>query len=212
MRTDALEAALDDLFGPAPAGPPDLQRTAVRRAMTSGVSIIAGGPGTGKTHTVARLLAVAHRLAAGEGRTLDVALAAPTGKAAQTDEGRGAGRGAPAWSTGARSARRWPGPWPPPTPPPSTGCSGGFPGPRFTHDRQNPLPCHLVVIDETSMVSLPLMARLLDGLRPEARLVLVGDPTNWPASRRGRSSVTWSAPAGERAPTTAPRSRHWPGG
>ena len=62
--TDALEAALDDLFDPAGAGEPDLQRTAVRRAMTSGVSIIAGGPGTGKTHTVARLLAVAHRLAA----------------------------------------------------------------------------------------------------------------------------------------------------
>ena len=53
---------------------------------------------------------------------------------------------------------------------------GWLPGPRFTHDRQNPLPCQLVVIDETSMVSLPLMARLLDGLRPEARLVLVGDP------------------------------------
>ena len=51
--------------------------------MTSGVSIIAGGPGTGKTHTVARLLAVAHRLAEAEGRTLDVVLAAPTGKAAQ---------------------------------------------------------------------------------------------------------------------------------
>ena len=89
----ALDAALDDLFGAAGAGAgrADLQRTAVHRAMTSGVSIVAGGPGTGKTHTVARLLAVAHRMAEAEGRILDVALAAPTGKAAQR-MGRGAGR------------------------------------------------------------------------------------------------------------------------
>jgi exodeoxyribonuclease V alpha subunit len=171
----ALEAALDDLFDPAGPGPPDLQRAAVRRAMTSGVSIIAGGPGTGKTHTVARLLAVAHRLAEAEGRALDVVLAAPTGKAAQRmrDAVRGevAGlvdRGAISEgvartlaATDATTIHR---------------LLGWFPGPRFTHDGQNPLPCHLAVIDETSMVSLPLMARLLDGLRPEARLVLVGDP------------------------------------
>src|ERR1019366_1997120 len=44
------------------------------------------------------------------------------------------------------------------------------------HDRSNPLPHDMVVIDETSMVSLPLMARLLDAVRPDATLVLVGDP------------------------------------
>ena len=44
------------------------------------------------------------------------------------------------------------------------------------HDRFNPLPHDMVVVDETSMVSLPLMARLLDAVRPDATLVLVGDP------------------------------------
>ena len=79
--------------------------------MSSGVSIIAGGPGTGKTHTVARILAVAHRLAEGEGRSLDVAFAAPTGKAAQRmrDAVRGevsglVGSGAVSEEVGARLA------------------------------------------------------------------------------------------------------------
>jgi exodeoxyribonuclease V alpha subunit len=47
---------------------------------------------------------------------------------------------------------------------------------RFRHDARNPLPHDVVVIDETSMVALPMMARLLDALRPTARLILVGDP------------------------------------
>ena len=192
----ALDAALDDLFGPAAAGQPDLQRTAVRRAMTSGVSIIAGGPGTGKTHTVARLLAVAHRLAEDEGRTLDVVLAAPTGKAAQRmrDAVRGevsglVGSGAVSEgvartlaATDATTIHR---------------LLGWLPGPRFTHNGQNPLPCHLAVVDETSMVSLPLMARLLDGLRPEARLVLVGDPYQLASIEAGTVLGDLVGPAGE---------------
>jgi exodeoxyribonuclease V alpha subunit len=193
---DALEAALDDLFDPAGAGAPDLQRTAVRRAMTSGVSIIAGGPGTGKTHTVARLLAVAHRLAEAEGRTLDVVLAAPTGKAAQRmrDAVRGevsglVGSGAISEgvaqtlaATDATTIHR---------------LLGWLPGPRFTHDGHNPLPCHLAVIDETSMVSLPLMARLLDGLRPDARLVLVGDPYQLASIEAGTVLGDLVGPVGE---------------
>ena len=47
---------------------------------------------------------------------------------------------------------------------------------RFQHDEQHRLPHDVVVVDESSMVSLPLMARLTDALRPSARLVLVGDP------------------------------------
>ena len=109
----------------AGADQPDLQRTAVRRAMTSGVSIIAGGPGTGKTHTVARLLAVAHRMAEAEGRTLDVALAAPTGKAAQRMRDAVRAEVSGLVEPRARSARGWARPWLPPTPPPSTGSSGG---------------------------------------------------------------------------------------
>ena len=78
-----VDRALDGLFGPDDGGQPDLQRLAARRALTPGISIIAGGPGTGKTRTVARLLALAHLSAAAEGDSLVVALAAPTGKAAQ---------------------------------------------------------------------------------------------------------------------------------
>ncbi len=203
----ALDAALDDLFGPAGDGPPDLQRTAARRAMTSGVSIIAGGPGTGKTHTVARLLAVAHRMAEAEGRTLDVVLATPTGKAAQRmrDAVRGevsglVERGAVSErvaralaATDATTIHR---------------LLGWFPGPRYTHDGQNPLPCHLAVIDETSMVSLPLMARLLDGLRPEARLVLVGDPYQLASIEAGTVLGDLVGPAGE--PAADDRTGHEP--
>ena len=46
---------------------------------------------------------------------------------------------------------------------------------RFRHDRHNQLPYEVVVVDETSMMSLPLMARLLEAVRPDARLVLIGD-------------------------------------
>ena len=203
--TDALEAVLDDLFDPAGGGEPDLQRTAVRRAMTSGVSIIAGGPGTGKTHTVARLLAAGHRLAAERGRKLDVALAAPTGKAAQRMRdavraevpglvGRSAvseGVARTLSSTDATTIHR---------------LLGWVPGPRFTHDRHNPLPCQLVIIDETSMVSLPLMARLLDGLRPEARLVLVGDPYQLASIEAGTVLGDLVGPGGESSAADAPES------
>ena len=78
----SLERVLDDLFGPDDPHAPDLQRLGAARALTTGVSILAGGPGTGKTHTIARILVAAHRLAAEEGKRLEVALAAPTGKAA----------------------------------------------------------------------------------------------------------------------------------
>ncbi|MCZ7631501.1 MAG: AAA family ATPase [Microthrixaceae bacterium] len=93
----AIEAVLDRYFGPAvttaasgdtgtgtgdTGAGTDLQREAAETALSRKVAIIAGGPGTGKTHTVARLLAAMHHLALDSGRTLEVALTAPTGKAA----------------------------------------------------------------------------------------------------------------------------------
>src|ERR1019366_2780895 len=77
-----LDSVLDTLFRPGDSLQPDLQREAVRRAVTSRVSVIAGGPGTGKPRPVARLLAAAHVMSSADGRRLDVGLAAPTGKAA----------------------------------------------------------------------------------------------------------------------------------
>ena len=59
-----------------------------------------------------------------------------------------------------------------------TGCCGSRPdtSSRFRHNRGNRLPHDVIVVDETSMVSLTMMARLLEAVRPDARLMLVGDP------------------------------------
>lgn len=163
--TDALAAALARLF-PSPG--PDLQRLAALVAAHRRFSIVAGGPGTGKTTTVARLLALLQDLAGGG---LKVALAAPTGKAAArlTEAVAGATARLPeedAERVGVLSA--------------STlhrllGSRRGE-RTRFWHNRDNRLPYDVVVVDEASMVSLTLMARLVEALRPTTRLVLVGDP------------------------------------
>ena len=126
------------------------------------VTVLAGGPGTGKTTTVARLLAL---LAEQPGPPPRIALAAPTGKAAaRLQEAVTAELPARFAASGA------------PRPPPCTGCWAGGRGGTFRYDRAERLPYDVVVVDETSMVSLPMMARLLDAVRPQARLVLVGDP------------------------------------
>ena len=174
-------AALDELFGPDGSDGsdgsdgPDLQRRAAEVALTHGLSVVAGGPGTGKTRTIARLLAVAQRLAAEEGRRLEVALVAPTGKAAarmteavrsEVDQAEADGSVSTEVAELIRMSEA------------TTIHSllGWAPGTQFRHDRRNPLPHDLVVVDETSMVSLPLMARLLAAIRPDSSLVLVGDP------------------------------------
>ncbi len=160
-----LRADLDSLFVGHPAAD---QRLAVAVAALSRVSVIAGGPGTGKTTTVAQLITVLLRRL---GPGLRIALAAPTGKAAArleeavhsaagalTDEDRAAlGR------LSASTVHRLLG-WRPGT------------SSRFRHDRNNHLPVDVVIVDESSMVSLTLMARLLEALGPATRLVLVGDP------------------------------------
>lgn len=171
---DAAAAVdLDALFPPSADGSIDRQRRAAEVALAHRVSVIAGGPGTGKTRTIARLLAAA---LAAEGSTVgEFALAAPTGKAATrmteavhaaVAEAGEAGMVDAAVIDRLRSAE-------------ATTIHrllGARPGSGFSRDRSNPLPHDLVIVDETSMVALPLMARLLDAVRPEARVVLVGDP------------------------------------
>lgn len=166
----AIDAVLDRYFGTT-AGSGDLQRQGAETALRRRVTVLAGGPGTGKTHTVARLLAALHQLSHDAGRPLEIALAAPTGKAAtrMTEAVRQAIERAdvpepvarPLLETEALTIHR---------------LLGYRDGITFRHDRTDPLPHDVVVIDETSMVALPLMARLLDAVRPDARLVLVGDP------------------------------------
>jgi exodeoxyribonuclease V alpha subunit len=171
---DELGAILRRLFDPnagterGEVEPRQLE--AVAAAFTSRITVIAGGPGTGKTLTVSRLLGAAYELARDQRRQLSVALAAPTGKAAARMEaevqksailGEFAEVSESMSTTRARTLHRLLG----------IGTTGR---PRF--DRFNRLPHDLVIVDETSMVSLPLMARLLDAVRADATLVLVGDP------------------------------------
>jgi exodeoxyribonuclease V alpha subunit len=162
----AVSAALGELFvddqgGPTPA--PDRQRVAAAVAATEWTTNVCGGPGTGKTHTVARILALLYRL---YGPQLRVGLAAPTGKAAaaltESVAEQAGSLGLPA-GLSAKTVHRLLG-W-------RRGSSS-----RFGHDAHHRLPYDVVVVDETSMVSLTLMARLLEALPSGARLILMGDP------------------------------------
>jgi exodeoxyribonuclease V alpha subunit len=190
---DVLAAGLDRLFA---AGTDDDQRLAAACGVLSRVSVVAGGPGTGKTTTVSRLLALLRE----QRPTYRIALAAPTGKAAARLEEavRSSSAALPAadrervgdppattlhrllgWRAEARS--------------------------RFQHDRTNRLPFEVVVVDEASMLSLTMMARLLEALRPATRLVLVGDPDQLASVEAGAVLADLVEPAspGRRTPEFA---------
>ncbi|HEY4802685.1 MAG TPA: exodeoxyribonuclease V subunit alpha, partial [Paraburkholderia sp.] len=193
LPLDVARAALDALFAPrtGAAGAregqraADWQKLACALAARSAFSIVTGGPGTGKTTTVVRLLALLQTLAlgrAGQGapaaRPLRIRLAAPTGKAAArlNESIAGAVERLPfdalrthvdpatlrnAIPTVVATLHR---------------VLGTRPGSRrFRHDAANPLPVDVLVIDEASMVDLEMMAAVLDALPPSARLILLGD-------------------------------------
>lgn len=133
-----------------------------------GVTVILGGPGTGKTTLVATKLA-----AMSDSEVRSIALCAPTGKAArhmktvllQRAAEKNAGPAVRAALEAAPSVT-------------AHRLLGYAPGrsPRWQHNAGAPLEHGLVIVDETSMMSLSVMARLLDALRPDAQLWLVGDP------------------------------------
>jgi exodeoxyribonuclease V alpha subunit len=193
---DTARTGLDRLFGTDQV--PDRQRLAAALALTRRLAVIAGGPGTGKTTTVARVLALLDEQASLAGATpLRIALAAPTGKAAQrlTESLRDAAthldtdvairdRLRDGEATTLHRLLGW-------HPAHRT---------RFRHDRHDPLPHDVVVVDETSMVSLALVAKLLDAMRPSARLVLLGDPEQLASVEAGSVLGDLVGPA-----VTAPR-------
>lgn len=149
---------------PAKPGTGDLQDAAIEAAFTRRFVVISGGPGTGKTTTVLRIL---QRLVSEPGgEKLRIALAAPTGKAAaRLQETLRSGSG----HTLTHDRL-----------PKSASTLHRLLGSRpnsiyFWHNAKNPLPVDLVVVDEASMVSLTMMAKLFDALPSKARVILLGD-------------------------------------
>ncbi|MCJ8203488.1 exodeoxyribonuclease V subunit alpha [Pseudomonas sp. RGM2987] len=168
---DDLRERLDGLFGPARAtGPVDWQKLACALATRGAFSIVTGGPGTGKTTTVVRLLALLQAPAVENGKPLRIRLAAPTGKAAARltesisqqvrtlDVDESVRERIPCEVTTVHRLL------------------GSRPGTRhFRHHSGNRLPLDVLVVDEASMIDLEMMANLLDALPSHARLVLLGD-------------------------------------
>lgn len=163
---DATRALFGKLFPAAADGATDWQAVAAAAALRGGLTVVTGGPGTGKTTAVARVLA----LLLHENPALQVALAAPTGKAAarlvESVQGSLASlpiddalrRRMPA--TG-RTLHRLLGyrPW----------------NDTFAHGADAPLAEDVVIVDEASMVDVLMMDALFAALRPTARLILLGD-------------------------------------
>src|SRR5699024_4928099 len=166
LLTDGLKR----LFSHEPEDVPDWQRVAAALAVKHKLTVISGGPGTGKTSTVVRILALLAEQGSARGQLPSVALAAPTGKAA--------GR----LQDAIRSAKQ----------------SLPFTGPvretipdralslrqllgarrhtsHFKHNKDNPLPQDVVVVDEVSMVDQTLMSRLMEALLEDTTLILLGD-------------------------------------
>jgi exodeoxyribonuclease V alpha subunit len=164
----ALRAGLARLFPGTEGAGPDWQRVAGAVAALRTLTVVSGGPGTGKTHTVTAILA----LLAGQapGGRLRAALAAPTGKAAArlAEAVRRARdmlalepRERAAIPDEARTLHR---------------LLGAMPGRvGFRHHPGNPLHLDALVVDEASMVDLALMSRLVAALPEHARLILLGD-------------------------------------
>ena len=163
--TADFSTLLDKYFGNSETI--DWQRAAATMAINQAFCMITGGPGTGKTTTVVKILALLQELS---DQPLLIALAAPTGKAAmRLQESIGFNKAALPSIAAIKSAipesvttlHRLLGAKPP--------------SPYFRHNAKQPLVYDLVVVDEASMVDLALMSKLVDALKPGARLILLGD-------------------------------------
>ncbi|WP_088329042.1 exodeoxyribonuclease V subunit alpha [Lacimicrobium sp. SS2-24] len=165
---EACGPILRQLFGDSAQTGPDWQQIAVVQAASQALCIITGGPGTGKTTTVTRLMALVQTLAATQGKRLRIAMTAPTGKAATrlTESIEQARRRLPESMSQslphqASTLHR---------------LLGSIPNRKqFRHHRDNPLALDMLILDEASMVDLPLMAKLLDALPTDCRVVMLGD-------------------------------------
>ena len=199
-------AATRELFGrlfPPPEEPAvDWQAVAAAVALDQPLTLISGGPGTGKTTTVCRLLALATHLRP----DLRIALAAPTGKAAARLAESIANQvdGLPLGDSAAELRGR--------IPRQATTLHRllGYHPQRetFRHHPGHPLTCDLLVVDETSMVDLLMMDAVLAALAPSARLVLLGDQDQLTSVETGFVFADLCRTAARRRPSPELR-RHW---
>ncbi len=146
----------------------DWRKVAAFASLRNGLSVISGGPGTGKTYAVARILALL--IEQNREGQLNIALTAPTGKAAaRLQEAIKEARATLNCSEAVKKAI------------PEEASTlhrllKTIPySPYFRFNEDNPLPYDVVVIDEASMVDLALFAKLIKALRPQSRLILLGD-------------------------------------
>jgi exodeoxyribonuclease V alpha subunit len=203
---DRLSGRLDSLFAglrsEAESARKEIHWQSVAAAMAarSSFSVISGGPGTGKTTTVVRLLALFQGMALDRGGKLRMRLAAPTGKAAaRLTESISQAVGTlpqalhPHIPTDAVTLHR---------------LLGSRPDTRhLVHHRRNPLHLDLLVVDEASMIDLEMMAALLDALPTSARLVLLGDKDQLASVEAG--AVLGELCAGTGAPGYRPETIEW---
>ncbi|MCA8922062.1 MAG: exodeoxyribonuclease V subunit alpha, partial [Planctomycetes bacterium] len=167
---------------------------ALERALERSLALISGGPGTGKTSIVVTILRVLVRLGLAPA---DLALAAPTGKAAQRLQASlQAGLQALPQLAGAdaRLAQELP-----EAMTLHRLLGAGRRGTWFRHHEHNPLAARVVIVDEASMIDLHLFDRLLRAVRPDARLIVLGDAEQLPAVGSGAVLRDLIPPAGDRA-------------
>jgi exodeoxyribonuclease V alpha subunit len=155
-----LQQRLDELFTPTHDGAPDMQRLACEVAAQNRITLITGGPGTGKTTTVVKLLSLLVRTSP---RELQIHLAAPTGKAAArlTESISNALTKMPADKR--------------PHMPSQAQTLHRLLQTNSKASKVHQLATDVVVVDEASMIDLEMMARLLQAVPPTARLILLGD-------------------------------------
>jgi len=187
-------------------GPDGEAARAVRLAATQRLALIVGGPGTGKTFSVTRLLAALLGAVGVPGAPLSVALAAPTGKAAARmreairEATDAAARPVLDVSDDVRARLQ--------SLPATTlhRLIGVRPDGTARHTTANPIPAQLVIVDEVSMVDLTMMRRLLEAVHPDARLVLLGDRDQLASVEAGCVLADLVPPTGRDAPGSTPAS------
>lgn len=160
VKPEFVDSALADWESKHKMTLTDKQRQAIRFALTEKVSVLTGGPGTGKTAATKAIVSLTHRLG------WAIALASPTGRAAKHMESVA---GAEAKTIHRLLAyKKINGKW------------------EFTHNKNNPLPVDLLIVDESSMLDVELAFRLLDAVHSGCSIVFIGDDNQLPSIGPGK--------------------------